>query len=45
MVKKPKRTIRFVLFNAEEEGLVGSGEYAREQAALRAPIAACSRWT
>jgi bacterial leucyl aminopeptidase len=39
-VKKPKRTIRFVLFNAEEEGLVGSGEYAREQAALRAPIAA-----
>jgi Zn-dependent M28 family amino/carboxypeptidase len=40
MVNKPKRTIRFVLFNAEEEGLVGSGEYAREQAALRAPIAA-----
>ena len=22
---RPKRTIRFVLFNAEEEGLVGSG--------------------
>jgi leucyl aminopeptidase len=39
-VKRPKRTIRFVLFNAEEEGLVGSGEYARDQRALRAPIAA-----
>ena len=37
---RPKRTIRFVLFNAEEEGLVGSGEYAREQAALRVPIVA-----
>jgi hypothetical protein len=40
VVKQPKRTIRFVLFNAEEEGLVGSGEYARDQRALRAPIAA-----
>jgi bacterial leucyl aminopeptidase len=39
-VKRPKRTIRFVLFNAEEEGLVGSGEYARDQRALRAPIVA-----
>jgi leucyl aminopeptidase len=39
-VKRPKRNIRFVLFNAEEEGLVGSGEYARDQRALRAPIAA-----
>jgi len=33
-VKRPKRTIRFVLCNAEEVGLVGSGEYAREQSAL-----------
>jgi bacterial leucyl aminopeptidase len=33
-VKRPKRTIRFVLFNAEEVGLVGSGEYARAQKAL-----------
>src|SRR5215212_5031362 len=40
MAKRPKRAIRFVLFNAEEEGLVGSGEYARDQRALRAPIAA-----
>jgi leucyl aminopeptidase len=39
-VKRPKRTIRFVFFNAEEEGLVGSGEYARDQRALRAPIVA-----
>ena len=38
--KRPKRNIRFVLFNAEEEGLVGSGEYARDQAALGAPIVA-----
>jgi hypothetical protein len=33
-VKRPKRTIRFVLFNAEEVGLVGSGEYARSQKVL-----------
>jgi bacterial leucyl aminopeptidase len=33
-VKRPKRTIRFVLFNAEEVGLVGSGEYARNQKVL-----------
>jgi bacterial leucyl aminopeptidase len=39
-IKRPKRTIRFVLFNAEEVGLVGSGEYARDQRALRAPIVA-----
>jgi bacterial leucyl aminopeptidase len=39
-IKRPKRAIRFVLFNAEEEGLVGSGEYARDQRALRAPIVA-----
>ena len=35
-----KRTLRFVLFNAEEHGLVGSRAYARDQAALDAPIAA-----
>ncbi|RCJ19200.1 hypothetical protein A6S26_27505 [Nostoc sp. ATCC 43529] len=33
-----KRTIRFVLFNAEEHGLVGSQAYARTQAAIAAPI-------
>jgi bacterial leucyl aminopeptidase len=38
--KRPKRTIRFVLFNAEEVGLVGSREYAQDQAALGKPIAA-----
>ena len=38
--KRPKRTIRFVFFNAEEVGLVGSREYAFDQAALRAPIVA-----
>jgi hypothetical protein len=36
----PARTIRFVLFNAEEEGLVGSRVYARQQRAKEAPIAA-----
>ena len=35
---KPKRTIRFVLFNAEEHGLVGSKAYARSQAAQQAQI-------
>lgn len=34
----PKRTIRFVLFNAEEHGLVGSQAYAKNQAAKAAPI-------
>lgn len=34
----PKRTIRFVLFNAEEHGLVGSQAYARTQAAKAAPL-------
>lgn len=34
----PKRTIRFVLFNAEEHGLVGSQAYAKAQAAKAAPI-------
>ncbi len=37
-IKPLKRTIRFVLFNAEEHGLVGSKAYARSQAALAAPI-------
>lgn len=39
-IEKPKRTIRFVLFNAEEHGLVGSQAYARDQAAIAAPIVA-----
>jgi hypothetical protein len=39
-LKQPKRTIRFVLFNAEEHGLVGSDAYARNEAALAAPIVA-----
>ncbi len=38
VIKPPKRTIRFVLFNAEEHGLVGSQAYARKQAAITAPI-------
>lgn len=37
---KPKRTIRFALFNAEEQGLIGSQEYARDQAQANAPIVA-----
>jgi bacterial leucyl aminopeptidase len=36
----PRRTVRFVLFNAEEQGLVGSWAYARDQAMLGTPIAA-----
>lgn len=39
-LRAPKRTIRFVLFNAEEHGLVGSKAYARDQAALGASIVA-----
>ena len=35
---RPKNTVRFVLFNAEEEGLVGSAAYARLQRALATPI-------
>jgi extracellular elastinolytic metalloproteinase len=35
----PQRTIRFVLFNAEEEGLVGSRVYARLQRVRQASIA------
>ncbi|WP_414573827.1 M20/M25/M40 family metallo-hydrolase [Nostoc sp. CCY 9925] len=38
--KKPKRTIRFALFNAEEQGLIGSQEYARDQAQAITPIVA-----
>ena len=38
--KKTKRSIRFVLFNAEEQGLVGSKEYAKAQAAQQVDIAA-----
>ena len=34
------RTIRFVLFNAEEQGLVGSQAYARDTAAFDTPIVA-----
>jgi hypothetical protein len=36
--QRPPRTVRFVLFNAEEQGLVGSGVYAREAAVTDAPI-------
>jgi len=36
----PRRELRFVLFNAEEHGLVGSRAYAREQALLAARIVA-----
>jgi len=36
----PRRRIRFVLFNAEEHGLVGSKAYARAQAARGEPIVA-----
>jgi leucyl aminopeptidase len=36
----PRRTVRFVLFNAEEHGLVGSRAYARDEAALGTPIVA-----
>ncbi len=38
--KKHKKTIRFVLFNAEEQGLVGSQEYARDQAQAKAAVVA-----
>jgi bacterial leucyl aminopeptidase len=36
----PRRTVRFVLFNAEEHGLVGSRAYARDEADLGTPIVA-----
>jgi hypothetical protein len=34
----PHRAVRFVLFNAEEHGLVGSRVYARDQALLGTPV-------
>jgi Zn-dependent M28 family amino/carboxypeptidase len=37
---RPKHTLRFVLFNAEEQGMIGSKAYARNQAAQRANITA-----
>jgi hypothetical protein len=36
----PRRTIQFAAFNAEEQGLVGSKAYARDQALLATPIVA-----
>lgn len=39
-LRPPERAVRFVLFNAEEHGLVGSKAYARDQAAKVAPIVA-----
>jgi bacterial leucyl aminopeptidase len=36
----PRRSVRFVLFNAEEHGLVGSRAYARGQALLDTPVVA-----
>ncbi len=36
----PRRGVRFVLFNAEEHGLVGSRAYARDLALLDAPVVA-----
>jgi leucyl aminopeptidase len=39
-VAVPRREFRFVLFNAEEHGLVGSRAYAREQVALGTGVVA-----
>jgi hypothetical protein len=39
-IKSPKRSLRFVFFNAEEHGLIGSKAYAKGQAAIAAPIVA-----
>ena len=36
----PRRTVRFVLFNAEEHGLVGSRAYARDEADIGTRIVA-----
>ena len=38
--RKPQRTVRFVLFNAEEHGLHGSARYARHLADQQATVAA-----
>ncbi|HWX39218.1 MAG TPA: M20/M25/M40 family metallo-hydrolase [Candidatus Sulfotelmatobacter sp.] len=38
--RAPRRTIRFILFGGEEEGLIGSGAYARQHAAEMPKIAA-----
>lgn len=40
MPAAPRREVRFVLFNAEEHGLIGSRAYAREQAQIQAKIVA-----
>jgi carboxypeptidase Q len=37
---KPKRTIRFILFSGEEEGLLGSAAYAAQHAAIADSIQA-----
>ena len=39
-IKQPKRTIRFVLFNAEEHGLAGSKAYAGNEATQETSIVA-----
>ncbi|MGK7939036.1 MAG: M20/M25/M40 family metallo-hydrolase [Crocosphaera sp.] len=39
-LNKHKKTIRFALFNAEEQGLIGSQEYARDEAQAKAAIIA-----
>jgi hypothetical protein len=39
-IRRPARSLRFVLFNAEEQGLVGSKIYARAAAAEGTPIIA-----
>jgi leucyl aminopeptidase len=38
--RRPRQSIRFVLFNAEEHGLAGSKAYAKDQADMGARIAA-----
>ncbi|MBS1703944.1 MAG: M20/M25/M40 family metallo-hydrolase [Armatimonadetes bacterium] len=38
---KPKRTIRFILFSGEEEGLLGSTEYVKQHADEIPKVSAC----